>query len=219
MKEHPILFKPEMVRALLNTRPDGSAIDSSLPTKTQTRRVVKPQPSGVNHRLGRIVEGGPSRLRDKHCLFFTIASGDFEMTDGTPCPYGQPSDRLYVREQWAPDGDGFIYRADVAPDDSGERDGWWLGERFVGPVRWKPSIHMPKDARRLWLDVKALRVERVQDISDADSRAEGIPPECRIRPRAWFGMTWDGINARRGHPWANNDWVWVYTFERAEAAS
>ncbi len=186
MPEKPILFSAPMVRALL------------AGTKTQTRRAVKPQPQDevFQHPVSRqwleSVNGEESGLR---------------------CPYGQPGDRLWVRETWTPCGplptDGVLYRSDF-PE---------------GPlsIKFKPSIHMPRWASRITLDITDVRVERLQDISEADAQAEGCPIECMsptgddsgsaIYGPAGYRALWDTIN---GHgSWDANPWVWVVEFATA----
>jgi len=147
------------------------------------------------------------------------------------CSFGKPGDRLWVRETWAryqndPDIEGLkdyfpvIYKASYEdPDD------------FEGP--WKPSIHMPRAASRLTLEITEVRVERLQDISTEDSIAEGLiklPASGRYvlqkgeqyaglasnDPREVFARLWDSINAKK-HPWDSNPWVWVISFRRVEA--
>jgi len=132
-----------------------------------------------------------------------------------PCPYGEPGYRLWVRETWAPmDGEGgqvpAIYRAD-----------------YTGPERWKwkSSIHMPRWASRITLEVKAVRCERLQDITPSDAKSEGAPElsgmleyhergeQCYVD---WFRELWDSINAKCGFPWESNPWVWVVEFEPIE---
>lgn len=183
MKERPILFSSPMVRTILEGR------------KTQTRRVIKPQPvSGV--RFSPFV---PGQVEDGHGQ---------EMR----CPYGV--ERLWVRETWAenkvlpiadrPVGD-YIYRA----------DGVYSGT-------WKPSIFMPRRASRITLEVVSVRVERLQSISERDCCLEmgcavewpGPGPEPYKRNlRTSFGILWDTINAKRGYGWDKNPWVWVVEFE------
>lgn len=201
MTGHPILFTAPMVRGIL----DG--------TKTQTRRVIKPQPPGSFE--------SPHQLSD----------GRWVVTDNKPphvlqnydlrCPYGVPGDQLWVRETWGahwmyddckpsaitPRKHRLYYRA--TPDDDCEDVG-----------RWRPSIHMPRWASRITLDVLDVRVERVQDISEEDAHAEGMVPEEVGRTgglhrgilRDDFSFVWDGINAKRGYSWASNPWIWVITF-------
>lgn len=198
-----------MVRAILEGR------------KTQTRRVVKfplayrakpPTREEAIHRYGK---GG----------VFTLEAGFFDAR----CPFGLPHDRLWVRETWSTTtkGNGVrtVYRADGVKDDSGDRHGWWFGERFVqGDFKWTPSLFMPRWASRITLELTGVRVERLQDISEEDARAEGVyPPTAGTDDdghhfdagdfRGGFRALWDSINAKRGYGWAANPWVWVLAFK------
>lgn len=192
MKERPIIFSGPMVRAILDGR------------KTQTRRVLRQQPSGPDlHLCGWDWSEGV-------CVFATRDGLHRE----TYCPYGAPRDLLWVREAWGQRREGGtvigsapIYRAD------------WVSCPDT-PPRWCPSIHMPRWASRLTLLVKSVRVERLQEISEEDAIAEGIGPfansltiDCDTEsPRSVFGALWDTINGKRA-PWARNPWVWVVDFE------
>ena len=218
VKEHPILFSAPMVRALL----DGS--------KTKTRRVLKPQPPEDVVRIA--VENFTPIVSDKHGdqqpgpeIF-----GAYDMTGswGTKCPHGQPGDRLWVRESWAPDPpcDGTWGYTEWA----GCREGRIAGvpERFRhpqhciyaatwkgAPLRWTPSIHMPRWASRITLDVTGVRVERLQDISDADSLAEGVDRTNTSIPgyaKERYRQRWESINGPGS--WDENPWVWVIEFRR-----
>lgn len=203
MKERPILFSGSMVRAIL----DGS--------KTQTRRVVKPQP---------IYDGkfaGGWKVVDKH--------GHEAATCGPLvselCPYGHPDDRLWVRENFCP-----IYPQD--PHYNGGRPieydyaatyqhGYRLGDLIGEKKKWKPSIHMPRIASRITLEITGVRVERLQNISEADAKAEGAPWAACGAPqegshKAGFAQLWEFINGPES--WAANPWVWVVKFKRMEAA-
>lgn len=171
-----------------------------------------------------------------------------------PCPYGVPGDRLWVRES----GELLRYAYDHNPATGNDlwRDAGWrfpdgslrearINEApladFVGDcaaIR-RPSIYMPRWASRLTLEVKAIRVERLQEISEADAEAEGIEQwesptgggdvqDCQRNyldgapfesdPVASYRSLWDSINAKRGHGWETSPWVWVVEFERAEGA-
>ncbi len=218
MIERPILFSGPMVRALLNG------------TKTQTRRAVTRKPA-----LDAIAVFGPT---------FLLMPGNVDL-----CPYGQPGDRLWVRETFARVGSGdpgvLVYKADypacVPP-----------GVDSVPPTieeagyRWKPSIHMPRSACRLVLEVTRVRVQRLQGlqgISEDDARAEGVtqqqPPDKRDGMQHWgvegvpstdpmrrtfptakmaYQNLWDGLNAKRGYGWDANPWVWAITFRRLKDA-
>ena len=219
MKERPILFSAPMVRAILDGR------------KSQTRRIVKPQPhAGVRRSV--FVRSG---LEDGHGRELR-------------CPHGVPGDRLWVRETWqhAPqdrcdcpqpsepspcddwsNGTGcrsnrgeVLYRADVG-NETEERSVVRLAHRHGTHVApWRPSIHMPRWASRITLEVTGVRVERLQEISDADAMTEGVPftelPQGQDRPdplhRAQFADLWESINGPRS--WEANPWVWVIEFRR-----
>ena len=200
MKERPILFSAPMVRAIL------------AGTKTQTRRVVKPHRSDDSF-----------VLEDHGNGWWPYRSEDGEssvMLDGCEhrfnCPYGQPGDRLYVKETWSHDGSGGppIYMADLC-----ERD--YPGVPCEhGPARWSPSIHMPRWASRITLEITGVRVERLQDISEQDAMAEGVEPyrlPCHPQREALrhvdgFCAVWESIYGPGS--WERNPWVWAITFTR-----
>ena len=202
MKERPILFSGPMVRAIL----DGS--------KSQTRRVMKPQPEWVNENAGcGIATGGgimPSPRND-----WLHWRGSRLFRPEPRCPYGLPGDRLWVRETWRvssahdslppksiPVGDGIEYAADKTPD-------YLLGKS-------RPSIHMPRWASRILLEITDVHVERVQDISDRDARDEGAEQigDCEGAYVAGFRRLWESINGPDS--WSANPWVWVVEFRRIE---
>lgn len=201
MKERPILFSGPMVRALLNGR------------KTQTRRVVKPQPAypdSYNGERNEFTEGYLS-------WFFRGAT---QASQIWKCPYA-PGDRFWVRETHAnlalPGYEPVVvYRAD--------------GEMVLPPgVKWTPSIHMPRWVSRLTLEVTGVRVERVQDISGEDAKAEGVTSPrcgCEVCSRSSlmcpadasshieeFRTLWQSINDRPWMCWDENPWVWVVSFK------
>ncbi|MBH8938772.1 hypothetical protein I5K09_03245 [Pseudomonas aeruginosa] len=217
MKERPILFTGPMVRAILEGR------------KTVTRRVVTPQPDF----LGSMV--------DPNTPFKTLDAG---LHARIKCPYGEPGDRLWVRETrtdvnmcGAP---ALAYRADEDIRDLMEEPGFlddrgafnyddprvkpypfacWYAE--LDQARWRPSIHMPRWASRILLEITAVRVERLQDITRSDIRAEGLecPPELRsddVSPnyRDWYPEAWRELWESTGGNWDANPWVWVVEFKR-----
>ncbi|MBC3345384.1 hypothetical protein HU811_01890 [Pseudomonas sp. SWRI196] len=189
-KERPILFSAPMVRAILEDR------------KTVTRRAVKVQPRSKAD-IGSYGIGQPF-----------IRNPDVSKANPA-CPYGQPGDRLWVRETWAeirvaqaPDQEWIVYRECDNRTDYG------------GP--WKPSIFMPRRACRILLEITAVRVERLQDISRSDIRAEGLqcPPELAsddVSPnyRDWYPAAWrelwESINGAES--WSANPWVGVVEFK------
>ncbi|HET9450028.1 MAG TPA: hypothetical protein VFO83_04065 [Aggregicoccus sp.] len=107
------------------------------------------------------------------------------------CPYGRPGDRLWVKEVWAPAGDGFVYRAD---------------QPASPPERWRSPLFIPRRASRLLLQVQAVRAEPLQQLSEAEARAEGV------EDRDAYRALWERLNAERGHGWEQDPWVWVVTF-------
>ena len=176
MKERPILFNGPMVRAILDGR------------KTQTRRVVKPQPETKPH--NGVDDKWFSEYSDIKNLGFLKHT----------CPFGQPGDRLWVREAFTEyPQKGLLYKADGC----NKKLGVWWG--------WRPSIHMPRRASRIKLEVTDVRVERLQNISEEDIYAEGIDTNSHD-----FMELWDSINAKRGHGWDANPFVWVVEFRRVE---
>lgn len=212
MKETPILFIAPMVRAILDGR------------KTQTRRIMKPQPQFLTGRGNRIYA---------NCDFkksWEDIPGTGEGSGLQDCPFGAVSDRLWVRETWRPKTHNFPtgwkyeYRA-TAEQDLTPTDG-----------SWKPSIFMPRDACRIRLEITDIRVERLNDISEADAISEGIEsfrpvpgdgfPETLYkrysnvggRPGDWithpelsFRSLWEKINGPVS--WAQNPYVWVVKFK------
>ncbi|MBW7932469.1 MAG: hypothetical protein H3C62_02410 [Gemmatimonadaceae bacterium] len=147
------------------------------------------------------------------------------------CAYGVPGDRLWVREtfQYEAKTDAFewdvrncIIRYRATEPGAGP---WLTAEDDISDA-WRPSIHMPRWASRLTLEVTGVRVERVQDISEEDAKAEGstVPwmykatQEPVATHRAAFARLWDSINAKRA-PWSSNPWVWVVAFKPIAAAS
>lgn len=207
MKYRPIIYNAESVRAILDGR------------MTQTRRVIKPQPKTPTHgTYPDPYNGGPE---------WAFWLPDNRMTEPRTwrCPYGQPGDRLWVRETWARDGFVICYRA----------DGTWVPRTHDRPTvpRWRSAIHMPRWASRLTLEVTDVRVERVQDISEWDCQHEGIWKDilCSANDYPWimgdkrylvaqgaFRALWDSINAKRGFGWDVNPWVWVLTFRMVDDA-
>lgn len=206
-KERPIVFAAESIKAILRG------------AKTQTRRVIKPQPQGAD--------------------YWTEHDGAFypNTVDATTpilrCAYGTFGERLWVRETWAHDcehcrdvhcgiRDHIWYRANEVPV---------VAESFAGDARWRSPIYMPRWASRLTLEVTGVKVERVQDISEEDGKAEGLYEWTSDKGVNYYGLTradvweqdpritykrlWDSINAKRGYSWESNPFVWAISFRRA----
>ena len=223
MKERPILFSGAMVRALL------------AGTKTQTRRVVKPQPSNgwafeTPPVLGRITSTHTKRGRFGAFLRRGIGT-DFPETDLIPCPYGQPGDRLWVRETFR--GCRAYEVQGYAPSAWGNKPVWFEadgtppGDAKAWALRARPSIHMPRWASRITLEVTSVRVERLQDIDLDDALAEGISDTGALildsagneqgGPIAEYAVLWEQINGPGS--WDANPWVWVIEFKRVEGGA
>jgi len=237
-KERPILFSAPMVRAILDGR------------KTVTRRPVKGgqipvedtrTPPVGSLRWSAIGQRDP---RYGFCVFgVTEAECAKELEEFAKCPYGKPGDRLWVREAWVADaqldsvaprelsqGEPIRYPADEAVRQT--------GCVMISPGKTRPSIHMPRWVSRILLEITEVRVERLQDISDAQALAEGIVgvdfrpddgwPICTgymVGPddgksplettaaKAFAGL-WSSING--ADSWAANPWVWVVEFKRVQ---
>ena len=204
MKERPILFSAQMVRAILDGR------------KTQTRRIVN-KPIPVGHKFhGWIIES-TDKKRDG-CAAWSI--GDDALAYDlivAKCPYGKPGDRLWVRETFLQDTEGFIYRAD------GDFEG---NAKILGG--WRPSIHMPRSASRILLEITGVRVERLQDISECDAKAEGsyvcdyfgrrlLDQSSNQGCYKWgYRSIWESLNGSGS--WHLNPFVWVVEFRTLEIA-
>lgn len=231
MKERGIIFNAEMVRAILDGR------------KTQTRRIMKPQPklsknggtwwpSNICQSMINIEE----MMQDNEGIWFGIA--------GIVCPHGGVGDRLWVRETWSVvshefDDDGLMI--DYVPDRptkavhempyghgyytghviySADGDFTWSDDDgcIDGRSCWKPSIHMPRWASRIMLEITDVRVERLKYADDNDFKAEGYPLERELTggsmdPFCWFRNLWDSMSPTN-FKYADNPWVWVIEFRR-----
>lgn len=213
-KERPILLNGEMVRATIEGR------------KTQTRRIVKPQPNPPNRRgFDPVAYAVKDHNPEWWWMKFQDDPGDF-ITEYSEeigaCPYGQPGDRLWVRETFGvmpgtlDEEKQFVYRADCPLDIQG-----WPARRgaIEDFIRWRPSIHMPRIASRLILEITNIRVERLNDISAEDALAEGVEwghfgwrdylnaERRKSSAKQSFQTLWESINGAGS--WEANPWVWV----------
>lgn len=226
MKERPIIFSADMVRAILEGR------------KTQTRRVIKRDPGFINYAKEQTVLKGMWHP--------TSPSGKIGLVRPEKCPYGQPGDRLWVRETWQT----WCEFDTVAPRDlTPGKCGLQYPATYDHWVSKKRSpIHMPRWASRIMLEVVNVRVERVQDISEDDAKAEGMPPNWLGELSGWnehdhgfipphqlgdaakddpepvfftardaYAEYWNYLNAKRGYGWDENPWVWVIEFKQVTA--
>ena len=203
MREHPIIFSGPMIRAILEGR------------KTMTRRLAKNAPENW---------GQVTKMSNPGSFMLHFNRGVKQVQ----CPYGQPGDHLWVREAWRETGvisAPYAYRAIDEPLTLVGESGSMLALKY----RWRPSIHMPRKASRLILEITDIRIEWLRDISEEDSRAEGVidlgenwdpfqfkvpDTECSgSSPRAAFFSLWDSIHKSSGHRFVDNPTVWVITFE------
>jgi hypothetical protein len=222
VKERGIIMQADSVRGILAGR------------KTQTRRLVKWPRAACLHGRSPLVErtfkDGPKGAEYIHCAYSGGDLGDDYQSTRVFSPYGEPGDRLWVRESWRHVG---------APSE-------WTGPtdiRFAASVNeaewaiseWRPSSFMPRWASRLTLDVPRIRIERLQEITEEDAIAEGIQrnigrthfcgaphrvhgyPRQHNTAREAYADLWDLINGARAR-WATNPWVWAIDFKVADAA-
>lgn len=204
MKERPILFSSTMIQALM------------AGTKTQTRRIVKLKP------------GQQVDERDDGSSWPWTDYDGADMWHWLPCPYGQPGDRLWVREAFA---GSIAYERHGYPLKEWGNKLWYLADGEPRSGQWtrpRPSIHMPRCLSRITLEITEVRVERLQDISEADALAEG----CVARPapepyrdacgelvvphdptaKEAFRALWESLHGPDS--WTANPWVWVVGFRR-----
>ncbi|WP_437880866.1 hypothetical protein [Pseudomonas sp. LRF_L74] len=211
-KERPILFSAPIVRAILEGR------------KTVTRRVVKPQYSDASWTVKPATDPGhPCHSHD-----WWLPTGSRPYSALPACPYGEPGDRLWVRESLGYDceyGHYFsaggkhgetVYLCSLFDDQEAQ-----TGYSYDGllPERSVPSIHLHRRYSRILLEVTAVRVERLQDITRGDAMAEGCPfPNLngpavgKTDPVGWFSELWESINGPSS--WSANPWVWVVEFKQ-----
>lgn len=233
MKERPILFSAQMVRAILAGH------------KTQTRRVVKLDREKRAHPELSISMRGDGDARIELWPDTGRAFGNFARTSRLACPYGVPGDRLWVREahwlygRWRKNGKTSTGRQRwrfVATYGHNVQANSGEYVRFQAPDRKpaaeelgfhrRPSIHMPRWASRITLEITGVRVERLQDISESDARAEGgsgsvgVAIEMGLEPFTAidsFRAIWESINGPES--WDANPWVWVVEFTRLKGGA
>lgn len=228
MKERPILFSGEMVRAILDGR------------KSQTRRVVQPPP---DMRYGAILWSSPRYDNGDGVNYFhtsTLSPSIMERW-AAACPFGVVGDRLWVRETAWYDREVVVYagrrvffeggdvRFERTPETETVR-AFGLPESHCAAVFdlspqlvKRPSIFMPRWASRITLEIAGVRVERLKDISEDDAVAEGRPrhtkPPESISTVEMFATSWNHLNEKRGYGWNANPWVWVIEFKRVDQAT
>lgn len=226
--EHPILFTGEMVLKIYTCAKCGK-ISIPFPcehcgskdfVKTQTRRVIRPQPP--NNELN-------VRLTSYYYGTATTWNPGSTIEQQIKCPYGSPGDQLWVRENFCYDydpeedwycdfTDGVIHNIDAIPENKRTNEFILYQSTWDGPqLKWSPSIHIPRWASRLQLLVKEIRVDYVQNITRDEIIAEGTPNYgaflCGYSEMNFISL-WDSINKKRGFGWDLNPWVWIVVFKR-----
>ena len=202
-RERPILFSGPLVRAILEGR------------KTQTRRVLTPQPYQPGNPG---YWSWPKSKKIGYCWYEGETNPPVEL-----CPYGQPGDRLWVRERQRvaeidefdphPLGVRVRYEADGQESSLLPYPGRLKGKPVVGKCL---SYGGYRESSRIQMEVTGIRVERVQDITEADAQSEGVDLGPWPSWSVAFAELWDQINAKRGFSWDANPWVWVVEFPRIE---
>jgi hypothetical protein len=232
-KERPIIFSGPMIKKIREGK------------KTQTRRVIWPQPE--------LVDGDPDNFEWCSPRSGCVAAESPEELAAIS-PYGVPGDRLWVRETWGlantcPGGDFFCkpdwvqigYKARIDPEGisdpiprpAAEVEGYHSeliaemqaagveGDSFPRVLKWRSPRFMPRWASRLLLEITSVRVEQLQVITVSDAAAEGVDPRAApSNDEGWsyleaFKRAWDKLNGRRA-PWGSNPWVWVVSFKLLE---
>lgn len=226
MKERPILFSTPMVQAIL------------AGNKTQTRRIIKSPAKNMQESGQEVIKRNPDNdpwYKDRIWSMRTQQGlwGDYTNKQFLEfCPYGQIGDQLWVRETWQP-----WKRTNIEYDEweplpvsrfeEADSIEYRASSDSLGP--WKPSIHMPRSESRIQLEITNIRVERLQDISEADAKAEGINhcPKRIVKPHSnpveyievsakdYFQDLWESINGPES--WTANPWVWVIEFKRLDS--
>ena len=230
MKETGIIMSGDLIPSML----DGRKTQAMFPMKPQPERWLADHLDSGFRQMVHFGEG----LWGAACTQGDVSACRGE--DTIRCPYGKPGDRLYVRETWqaydpgvGPVVLGARMRCYAHPAVEGESEIEYRADYPERTITWRPSIHMPKWAARIWLEITGVRVERAQDISEEDAIAEGVQyvvdkfarcddgtmDSCEqmalsLDPRRTFSLLWDTLNAKRGYSWESNPFVWVIEFKK-----
>lgn len=201
--ERPIIMTGESVRAILDDRKTQTRVPIGLGT-------LKPSETpGYDWTFrGRApIRSIAGQRRHQHGCWQDLSIDELLAL----CPHGAVGDRLWVKETWqtttTPDGRD-VSKLEYAADWGGEKPGFCEDE-----WSWRSPLFMPRWVSRITLEITNVRVQRVQDISEEDARAEGAPLRMSRAARGAFAAAWDGVNSKRA-PWAANPWVWALTFRR-----
>lgn len=237
MKERGMIFNGEMTRAILDGR------------KTQTRREVKlnldiaclattydwATSLAANHYQGLTEEQIQQKAESLRGVIHPVILGNGQMVS-IICPHGKPGDRIWVRETFCPvddtqyGGEKWVdYRATPKFEES-HPAGWDSAPNDAEALKWRPSIHMPRWASRILLEITDVRVERLNAISQEDAQAEGMEltgwrptysdPDSGgevMTPYDNFAELWSSIYGDES--WKANPWVWVISFKRVEGGA
>jgi len=206
MIEHPILFSIDMVRTILDGR------------KTQTRRVIKPQPADDLKWMGWIIGTGSKSDKSIGCAQWVDEFPLSTKHHTVRCPYGHTGDRLWVKETFAKSPTSFIYRADW--NDGHGQEVVDLPTGRTVPLLWKSARFMPHIVSRITLEIVNIRAGLLQKITDDDAIQEGVDRTNTSIPgyaRTRFMDLWNSIYfSRPENKWKVNPWVWVIEFKRLE---
>ena len=232
LRERPITFTTDMVKAILDGR------------KTQTRRIIKEAPEAATalrlNSIGRYLESYLSELRE-----WVPVVGPHGCETMVRCPKGIPGDHLWVKETYGfgwQSGHGWYSAIPVTGKEKQPEKifykadpKWDKWDENKGQLQWRNVRFMPRFASRLTLEITNVRVERLQQISEADAIAEGVRqlrdgsgtfagregPGKLVTPwltaKEAFADGWDAINARRGFAWSSDVWVWVIEFKKIDS--
>ncbi|MBD7320742.1 hypothetical protein HPO09_01795 [Klebsiella pneumoniae] len=240
MTERGMIFNAEMVRAILDGR------------KTQTRREVKlnldiarlattydwASSLAANHYQGLAEEQIQQKAESLRGVIHPVILDNGQMVS-IICPHGKPGDRIWVRETFCPvddtqyGGEEWVdYRA-TPKFEASHPAGWDVAPNDAEALKWRPSIHMPRWASRIMLEITDVRVERLNAISEEDATAEGVPPAGSLLPdypgtfltpkgdfataKVAFQRLWESIYGEES--WKANGWVWVISFKRVEGGA
>ncbi|HHQ4661793.1 TPA: hypothetical protein ACSPZY_002222 [Aeromonas veronii] len=205
MTERPVIFNGEMVRAILAGR------------KTQTRRIMKPQPEAMPDKPGEY--WWPAKRFESMLQLSYFNDPVTKELAADACPFGGIGDRLWVKETFAPGlctKSAIAYRATHKPSD--------LDEGWDEQIKWTPSIYMSRSFSRIKLEITDVRVERLNDINEQDALAEGMddgtsPAAIAAgwfeKPRRAFRRLWERIYGQES--WDSNPWVWVAEFKQVQS--
>ncbi|HFD2516111.1 TPA: hypothetical protein ACF22B_002918 [Klebsiella quasipneumoniae subsp. similipneumoniae] len=219
MKERGMIFNGEMVRAILDGR------------KTQTRRIMKPQPKPSKSRPGDFWFS--SKKLESMVHVSDLAPGNSPIADyhlfiqEHCCPFGAVGDRIWVRETFSPvddtqyGGEKWVDYRSTPKFEASHPAGWDCAPNDAEALKWRPSIHMPRWASRILLEITNVRVERLQSITLGDICKEVGCGLYDFRPATHGFQAWEELwkSIYGAESWNTNPWVWVIEFKRVEGGA